>query len=55
MRELPIERCCYCNDATGRAGKGEDSLYCEHCDAGPFCGECFDEHMIEEEQDDDQD
>jgi len=36
-----IETCCKCGEATGRAGKGEDSIYCDECDAGPFCMDCI--------------
>ena len=35
-----LEHCCDCGQPTGRAGKGEDSLYTEN-DDGPFCWECF--------------
>lgn len=34
-----LEYCCQCNQATGRAGRSEDSLYCE--DEGPFCWDCW--------------
>lgn len=40
---LELERCVDCDDPTGRAGRADDSLYCD-CGAGPFCGECHDEH-----------
>ena len=43
-----LERCCVCDDPTGRAGRGEGSLYCETCDAGPFCPDCFEKHLLEE-------
>jgi hypothetical protein len=39
-----LEMCCKCGDSTGRAGKGEDSLYCDGCDTGPYCPECWDLH-----------
>lgn len=39
---LTLEYCCECGEATGNAGKGEDSLYTED-DEGPFCWECFPE------------
>ena len=39
-----LERCFACDEPTGRAGKGEDSIYCEYCDRGPFCPECFQKH-----------
>lgn len=35
------ERCTLCDETTGRAGKGEDSLYTED-DRGPFCEKCWD-------------
>ena len=37
-----IEYCCECGEATGNAGKGEDSNYTED-GFGPFCWECFPE------------
>lgn len=44
----PIERCRECDDPTGRAGRGDDSLYCDSlsCDdgTGPFCEDCFEKH-----------
>jgi hypothetical protein len=39
------ERCCMCDDATGRAGKGDDSIYC-NCGAGPFCLDCWHDHQF---------
>jgi hypothetical protein len=39
------EYCCSCKRPTGRAGKGDDSLYCDVCGAGPFCEECYDSHI----------
>ncbi len=44
---MSIERCHECDDPTGRAGIGEDSLYCDEgeCDGvGPFCEEGWDKH-----------
>lgn len=35
-----FETCCRCESSTGRAGRGEDSIYCPTCDTGPFCEEC---------------
>jgi hypothetical protein len=35
------EYCCKCDEATGRAGAGDDSLYTEH--DGPFCEACYPE------------
>jgi hypothetical protein len=40
----PLEYCGICGEPTGRAGHADDSLYCEHCEAGPFCPECFEAH-----------
>ncbi len=37
-----LERCCICDDPTGRAGGADDSLYTEEGE-GPFCWECFPE------------
>ena len=37
------EHCCQCDEPTGRAGRADDSLYC--CDLGPFCEECYNEHL----------
>lgn len=36
-----LERCSLCDEFTGRAGRGEDSIYLED-DTGPFCEECSD-------------
>ena len=36
-----LELCCECNSPTGRAGRGEDSIY--YLDGlGPFCEDCHD-------------
>ena len=35
-----LEYCCECNQPTGRAGRGEDSIYIG--DWGPLCEECRD-------------
>ena len=37
---LTLERCCECDDPTGRAGRGDGSLY-DDDDEGPFCGDCW--------------
>ena len=45
-----IERCCVCDDATGRAGKGEDSIYFHDVDSeelGPLCERCSHDYTIE--------
>ncbi|MFW6369094.1 MAG: hypothetical protein ACOC0J_00750 [Myxococcota bacterium] len=36
------ELCSVCDEPTGRAGAGEDSLYTED-GAGPFCESCWEE------------
>lgn len=36
------EICCECDESTGRAGIGDDSLYTE-IEVGPYCWECFPE------------
>lgn len=38
------EHCSQCGERTGRAGRGEDSIYCDECEAGPFCEQCWREH-----------
>ncbi len=38
---LTDEKCFICGEATGRAGKGDDSLYIE--DEGPYCVPCWTE------------
>lgn len=38
---MTIERCAICDEPTGRAGRGEDSLFVE--DKGPFCSGCFED------------
>lgn len=43
MSERPLEYCFNCGDATGHAGLGDGSLYCE-CDEGPFCNNCWGIH-----------
>ena len=48
MTERTYERCDICDELTGRAGKGEDSLYCDECDKGPFCSECHDIHRADD-------
>lgn len=36
-----LERCCVCDEPTGKAGRDEDSLYRENGD-GPYCETCWD-------------
>jgi len=42
MSKLPdeIERCILCDEPTGRARKGDDSMYIEY--VGPLCESCSD-------------
>ena len=35
-----LEYCCDCGGVTGRAGKGEDSLFTDD-DEGPYCYDCW--------------
>ena len=37
------EYCCECGDKTGRAGRGDDSLYID--DNGPYCEDCYEAEM----------
>lgn len=41
------EICRECNGPTYRAGRDDDSLYCEResCEVGPFCEECYVTHL----------
>jgi len=38
-----LERCCLCDELTGRAGRGEDSLYINtgKAELGPLCPNCW--------------
>jgi len=45
MNERPLEYCCDCGTATGKAGPGDDSLYTD--DGGPYCQACYDHHRVE--------
>ena len=55
IRSINYESCEICGEPTGKAGKGEDSLYAEWritpptlpsrkkgTEAGPFCANCYD-------------
>jgi len=41
------ERCFLCDEPTGMAGIGEDSVYCHDCPGmlGSFCSECYWHHL----------
>ena len=46
-----LERCCDCDDTTGKAGQSEDSLYTSN-GVGPFCETCWNEgNAIERRED----
>jgi len=45
MTHLIQERCIECDDATGRAGRGDDSLYRDCDETGPYCPDCADDHV----------
>ena len=40
-----LEYCCECDNPTGRAGRGEDSIFAEFIiggdEIGPLCWECY--------------
>lgn len=40
-----LEYCLVCDEQTGKAGKGDDSLY--HFEIGPFCEHCYDLYCAE--------
>ena len=44
MNQRPTEYCCVCGEPTGKACRADDSLYCDICDTGPFCKDCYDAH-----------
>ena len=35
------EYCFLCGNPTGRAGRGDDSIYDDAGDSGPYCEECW--------------
>lgn len=42
-----LEYCFKCGEPTGRAGRGEDSLYDDDDDSGPYCETCWQDHYKE--------
>lgn len=42
------EYCFKCGDPTGRAGRGEDSIYDDADDSGPYCETCWAAHKQEQ-------
>lgn len=49
MTRWRLEYCFKCGNATGRAGRGEDSLYDDTDDSGPYCEECWPEREAQKE------
>ena len=47
--DIPYEHCFKCGGLTGKAGRGDDSIYCvdENVDLGPFCEDCWHDHERE--------
>ncbi len=41
MQERPLEHCCHCDQPTGKAGRGDGSIYIDALDLGPLCEECW--------------
>jgi hypothetical protein len=58
MRNDRLEYCCECDQPTGRAGRGDDSIYVINAltkdEVGPLCPECRDNMrncgLIEDEE-----
>lgn len=40
---LTREHCWICEEETGRAGRGEDSIF-DRDDEGPYCWDCYKAH-----------
>ena len=49
MVHRSIEYCCECGEPTGKAGRGEDSMFIE--DDGPYCEECYELTLEQSRQD----
>lgn len=45
-----LEECVMCGEPTGRAGRGDDSIFCE-CDTGPLCLDCWHAHSCPQKPD----
>lgn len=45
MKTLSEERCFICDAATGKAGAGDGSIYDDCRGDGPYCEDCFCEHL----------
>lgn len=50
---MELEYCFLCGEPTERAGRSDDSIYC-NCGAGPFCLDCWHKHECDDKDDDDQ-
>ena len=48
MSDDNLERCTVCDEPTGRAGRGDDSLY-DDGGGGPYCSGCWQDLMTDEE------
>jgi len=50
-----LEYCCDCGEPTGRAGRGDDSIYVEvdGQEIGPLCEECLADYEQQQELPDD--
>jgi hypothetical protein len=51
MTDDDVEHCSHCDEPTGKAGRGDDSLYCtlpDGIERGPLCESCFE--MFEKER-----
>ncbi len=50
MSTRPLEYCCNCDNPTRRAGQGEDSLYTDISELGPYCEDCWNDALAWREQ-----
>ena len=46
-KQPPEEHCSVCDDPTGRAGAGEDSIYWLDGEIGPLCESCSHQLQLE--------
>ena len=47
MSDRPLEYCFLCDNPTDKAGAADDSVFCDCCDTGPYCEECWGKHHDE--------
>jgi len=45
MSEQTLEHCCECDALTGKAGRGDGSLYADNS-LGPFCDDCYNREQL---------